>query len=196
MQISRSRKTGSRVLVAAAIAVLALSASACGGGKKSSSTTTGAAATEAWAGGVCSAFTAWKSSLEDVKTSLKGGGLKGLSGTELQRAESQVEDATNTLVKSLKKLGPPNTTSGAAAKSDVSNLEDSLSASMSTIKTALPRNPSLSDVVSALPAITTELTKMANSLSATVVASIHADPGGEIEQAFKQAPSCSAYVSS
>src|SRR6478736_1260908 len=139
---------GKRVLVAAAVAVLALSAAACGGGKK---TTTGASATETWAGGVCSAFTAWKSSLEDVKSSLKGGGLSGLSGAKLQQAERQVEDATNTLTKSLKKLGPPDTTGGAAAKSAVSTLDTSLSTSMSAIKAAVPRNPSLSDVVTALP---------------------------------------------
>jgi len=183
------------VLVAAAIAVLALTASACGGGKKSS-TTTGAAATEAWAGGVCSAFTTWKSSLEDVKKSLKNGGLQSLSSAKLQQAESQVSDATNTLVKSLKNLGPPSTTSAAAAKNGVSSLENSLSASMSAIKAAVPRNPSLSDVIAAIPTLTTEFTKMANSLSTTVGDLRNADPGSEIEQAFKQAPSCSAYVSS
>jgi hypothetical protein len=182
------RKTGSRVLVAAAIVVLALGAAACGGGKKSS-------ATEAWAGGVCSAFTTWKSSLEDVKTSLKEGGLSSLSTAKLQKAESQVEDATNTLAKSLKKLGPPNTTSGAAAKNSVSQLEDSLSTSMSAIKAAVPENPSLTDLITALPTVTTEFTKMADALSTTVGDLKKADPGSEIEQAFKQAPSCSAYVS-
>lgn len=184
------------MLVAAAIAVLALTLSACGGGKKSSSTTTGAAATEAWAGNVCSAFTTWKSSLKAVETSVKGGGLSGLSPAKLQQAENKVEDANNALVKSLQKLGPPKTTGGATAKSDISKLEDSLSTSMDAIKAAVPRNPSLSDVISAIPTLTTEFTKMADSLSTTVANLKKADPGGEIKQAFEQAPSCSAYVSS
>jgi hypothetical protein len=196
MQISLNRKTGSRVLVAAVIAVLALSAAACGGGKKAATTTTGAAATEAWAGGVCSAFTTWTKSLKEVGNSLKGGGLNSLSGAKLQQAEGQVEDATNTLAKSLKALGPPSTTSGAAAKSSVSSLENSLSTSMSAIKTALPRNPSLSDVMSAIPTITAEFTKMGDSLNKTLGDLKTADPGSEIAQAFKQAPSCKAYVSS
>jgi hypothetical protein len=196
MQISLNGKTGSRVLVVTAIAVLALSASACGGGKKSSSTTTGAAATEAWAGGVCSAFTAWTSSLKDVETSLKNGGLQGLSSAKLQQAENQVNDATNTLVKSLKKLGPPSTTSSAAAKSSVTGLENTISTSMNAIKTALPRNPTLADLANALPTITTEFTKMGNALNTTVGDLKAADPAGELEQAFKQAPSCSAYVKS
>jgi hypothetical protein len=183
-----------RMLVALAIVVLALSASACGGGK--ATTTSDAAATEAWAGGVCSAFTTWTKSLKDIQTSLQGGGLQGLSGAKLQQNLSKVEDATNTLVKSLKKLGPPNTASGTAAKKDVSSLEDSLSTSMSAIQAAVPRNPSLSDVMSAIPTLTTEFTKMANSLNTTVGNLKKADPGGEIEDAFKQAPSCSAYVSS
>ncbi len=180
------------MLVAAAIAMLALGASACGGGKKSSS----ASATETWAGGVCSAFTTWKSSLDDVKTSLKSGGLSSLSGAKLQQAERQVEDATNTLTKSLKKLGPPKTTSGATAKSDVTALQNSLSTSMNAIKAAVPRDPSLSDVVTALPTVTAELTTMANALTTAVSDLKSADVGGEIEQAFKQAPSCSAYFSS
>jgi hypothetical protein len=191
VRIPPKSKAGSRVLVAAAIAVLALGASACGGGKKSSSTS----ATEAWAGGVCSAFTAWKSSLDDVKSSLKEGGLSSLSSAKLQQAENQVQDATNTLTKSLKKLGPPNTTSGATAKSAVSTLETSLSTSMSAIQAALPRNPSLADVVTALPTVTTELTNMATALSTAGTHLKSADVGGEIEQAFKQAPSCSAYFS-
>ena len=179
------------MLVVAAIAVLALSASACGGGKSSD-----ASATETWASGVCSAFTTWKSSLNEVKTSLKAGGLQSLSSAKLQQAENQVEDATSTLTKSLKKLGPPSTTSGAAAKNSVRSLENTLSTSMSAVKSAVPRNPSLSDVVSAIPTITTEFTKMADALSTTVGDLKNADPGSEIEQAFKQAPSCSAYVSS
>ncbi len=181
------------MLVAAAIAVLALSAAACGGGKK---TSTGASATETWAGGVCSAFTTWKSSLKEVESSLKSGGVNNLSSAKLQQAENQVQDATNTLVKSLKKLGPPSTTSGKAAKSSVTSLEDSLSTGMNTIKSSLPRNPSLTDLMSALPTITTQLSTMASALSTTVSDLKNADPGSEIEQAFKQAPSCSAYVSS
>ncbi len=179
--MSLNRKAGSRVVVAAAIAVLALSASACGGGKKSSS----ASATEAWAGGVCSAFTTWRRSYEDI--------LSSIHHAELDQAASQLEDANNALGKSLKKLGPPNTASGTAAKDDISGLKDSLSTSMSTIKAAVSGNPTGADFVSAYRTVNTEVQKMVGSLSTTVTELKSADVGAEIEQAFKQAPSCASY---
>jgi hypothetical protein len=67
---------------------------------------------------------------------------------------------------------------------------------MSAIKAAVPRNPSLSDVVTALPTVTTDFTNMATAFSTAIADLKSADVGGEIEQAFKQAPSCAAYFSS
>jgi hypothetical protein len=180
------------VLVAAAVAVLVLGASACGGGKKSDT----ASGAEQWAGSVCSAFTDWKTSLEDIKSSLTEGGLSSLSGSELRQAGREAEDATQTLARSLKGLGAPDTAGGEAAKSSLDTLESSLSDSMSTIEAAVPRNPSLSDLVTALPTVKTELTTMAKDFTTAVDNLKQADPGGELEQAFHDAPSCGAYFPS
>jgi hypothetical protein len=193
MQTYLNKRT-SRVLIAAAIVVLALTASACGGGKKSTSTTTGAAATEQWAGSVCSAFTTWKTSLQHITSSLTSGGMP--SSSDLRQAGRQFEDATNTLTKSLKKLGPPNTSGGQAAKDNLTTLENNLSQSLTAIEDTLKSTSSVTGLANAIPTLTTQFGKMKSDLTQTANELKKADPGGELEQAFKQAPACSAYVKS
>jgi hypothetical protein len=172
------------VLVVAVVAGLALGASACGGSSQPS-------ATEQWAGSVCSAFTTWKTSLENIKSNLTGGIP---SSSDLKHAGQQAEDATTTLARSLKKLGAPKTTGGEAAKSNLETLETNLSDSMSTIKTTLNSNPSsVADVATAISTVSGEVAKMAGDLNTAVGNLKQFDPSGELEKGFKSAPACSAY---
>lgn len=178
----------------AAVAGLVLGASACGGGKKSTDTTTGSSATEAWASGVCTAFTDWKTSLENIKSNLTGGGLSGLTEFQLRQSGRQAQDATKTLTKSLDDLGAPTTTGGEAAKSKLDALKTTLSDSMSTIEDTLRSNPSsLPEAVAAVAAVKAQLTTMATALTGTVGDLKQLDPSGDLEKAFHRAPSCSAY---
>src|SRR3954454_18685790 len=133
----RRRLAGSRVLVAAAVAVLALSASACGGGKSGTTTeASGSPATE-WASGACSAFTEWQNQLQGIQQDLDTqGSVPTVSA--VRQAGRDAEKATQTLVKTLKNLGTPSTTGGEQAKSEVDALETSLTDSMSTIQGAVP----------------------------------------------------------
>jgi len=183
---------GSRVLVAVAVAALALSASACGGGKKSE--TTAASANAIWAGNVCSVFTAWKTSLQNIKTNLTSGGIP--SSSDLRQAGRQADDATKTLVRSLKNLDPPSSTDGETAKATLDTLETNLSNGMSTIEDAVPKNPSMSDLVTALPTIKAAFTTMAGDVKTAVNDLKKLDPGGEIEKAFHDAPACQVYFAS
>jgi hypothetical protein len=184
------------VLVAAAIAVLALSASACGGGKKSTSTTNGAAATQQWAGGVCSAFTTWTKSLKGIQSSLKGGGISSLSSTALKQAATTADNATKTLVQSLKDLGVPQTANSQAAKKNLTSLQNSLTQGVTTIQNTLKSTSSPTGALTALSTVAAQFATMANALTKTFDNLKQIDPGSDLEQAFKQAPSCSAYVSS
>jgi hypothetical protein len=197
MQTHLIGRAGSRVLVAAAVVVLVLIASACGGGRKSTSTTTGSEATVQWAGGVCSAFTTWTKTLKNIQTSLQGGGINSLSSNELKQAANQVDDATKTLVQSIKDLGVPQTANSETAKSTVTSLQKTLSDGMSSVEDTLKSSQSsVAGAATALATVATELTTMANALTTSVNHLKQIDPGSDVEQAFKQAPSCSTYVSS
>lgn len=187
--------TGRRALVAAVVAVLVLGVSACGGGK--STTTNAASATEQWAGGVCSAFTTWKKSLQSIGSTLKNGGVSSLSSSELTKAANQADDATKTLVQSLKKLGVPETAQSQTAKKTLTTLENSLTQGLTSIESALGSGgSSLAGVATTVATVTTEVGKMGTALSTAVTDLKGLDPGSDLQQAFKQAPSCSAYVSS
>jgi hypothetical protein len=175
-----------RVLVVVAVVGLVLSASACGGGKKSPE----ASAAEQWASSVCNAFTDWKTSLEDAKATVTSGGL---SGANLRRAARQAQDATQKLSRTLKNLGAPSTTGGAQAKSNLSDLEASLSESASTIESTLSRGqPSIEE----LTTVAGEFASMKSDLTAAVRNLKQFDPSGELEKAFHDTPSCSAYFAS
>jgi hypothetical protein len=205
MRTHLNTKAGSRVLVMLAVAALALTASACGGGKKSPTTSAGAtgstgatgatgatgSATVQWAGSVCSAFTAWKTSLEDAKSTVTSGGI---SKDNLKAAGNEVKDATDTLAQSLQGLGAPKTTGGAEAKQDLANFETSISFSVNKIKDAVSQKPtSASELQAAVTTVKQAEATMVTALNTAVKNLKQFDPSGELEQAFHNAPSCSPY---
>ena len=175
------------MLAVAAVAVLALSVSACGGSKKSTTTTTGVPITAEWAGGVCSAFTEWKTSLEDVKSTVKGGDL---SPSQLKQAVQQAEDATTTLARSLQQLGMPDAPGIEQAKTNLANLRSALTASVDVIKVSLNRgNTSTSE----LQTVGEQLDYMSGVLTRAAARLKQFEPSGELGKAFHDAPSCAEY---
>jgi len=176
------------VLLTAAVVGLVLTASACGGGKKPAETTNGSSATVEWASGVCSAFTEWKTALHNLTLHV------GISGAPLRQAGRQAQNATEKLAQSLENLGAPGTNGGEQAKQSLAALESSLSQSISTIESAMPRHPSAAEAATALTTVRRELTLMAQDLTKAVYQVKNADPSGELGRAFHQASSCAPYV--
>lgn len=178
-------------LLGGAVALL-LVAAACGGGGGTTTTTTTSSESSAvqWADGVCSSFSAWQQSLLDIKASLKGGQL---SSSELRRAGRQVEDATQTLTRSLQRLGKPETAAGETAKKNLDALATQLSSNLDKIDEALKSNPSTAAAsLAALSTVGAAVTAMASDLSSAVGQLKQSDPNGELKRAFRQAKSCSA----
>jgi DNA repair exonuclease SbcCD ATPase subunit len=182
-----------RVLGAAAVAVLVLTAAACGGGGSNTTTSTAAGGTSAaeWATGVCSSFTTWTKSLESIKTSATSQPSK----SQLKDAEEQIESATETLAKSLKQLGRPDTAQGQAAKKNLDVLATSLQNGMNQLKETLSSSSSgTAGTLAQISAITATLTTMANSLKLAGGNLQKFAPSGELKQAFQQASACQQYV--
>ena len=174
------------MLGAAAVAALALGASACGSGETTS--TAGSSASVQWASGVCSAFTDWKTSLEETRTSLKG---SELSESALRQAGRDVRDATTTLKRSLKQLGKPDTEASDAAKSSLDQLSTQLSDGMDMIqKAARGRNAGVSGALGAASTVSGTLSTMADELSSTVAELRQLDAKGDLGQAFHEASAC------
>ncbi len=174
------------VAVVAAAAV-ALAAAGCG---SSSSDTTSA---QTWANGVCSAFSTWETSLKGLQTTVTSGGL---SKDSLNTAASDAKDATQTLAKSLKKLGKPDTQAGQQAQDDMSQLSTELNASAQTISDAMNNASGAAGVLTAVSTISATLVTMGKDVSTAVTNLQKLDPKGELETAFKQASSCKTLTGS
>jgi exonuclease VII large subunit len=177
------------LLSAAAAAMLVLAVVACGGGKSTTSTAAGGTTAEAWANGVCSSFTTWKSSLEKAKTDF----TSQPSPAQLQKAGQDIEQATQTLAQSLKQLGTPETAQGQAAKQSLDTLATSLENGMNKINQELKSG---GGILSQVTTIGATLTTMANSLKLAGSNLKSLAPGADLEHAFQQASACQKYVHS
>jgi hypothetical protein len=143
----------------------------------------GSAATE-WADGLCSAITDWTESVQATSNSLKGGNL---SEDSLKDAADDFKSATQEFVDDVRGLGTPDTDSGDQAKEEIDQLADSVDENVKKIEDAVDDGGGLATTISA---VTTALSSMGEQLSAAFTSLQQLDPGGELEDAFRDADSC------
>lgn len=180
------------MLVGAGVAAaLVLAATACGGGKGETSTTTGASATVQWASDMCTAFTTWKNSLKSIHLGAHP------SSSDVQKAGDEVRDATETLTRSLKGLGKPDTATGEAAKKNLDTLQTVMSKDKEKIEETLKtKPPNAAAALAQVSTVTATLAAMVQNLTLAVGNLKKAEPTGELEKAFQQAPACAPYFAS
>jgi ABC-type transporter Mla subunit MlaD len=146
-----------------------------------------------WADGVCSAVTDWKNTVLDVGTSLKG---KPLTSSSLSDAGDQIRDATTTLAQTVKGLGAPDTTAGAAAQKSIDKLAKQLDSGAKAIEDAIAGASGVSGVLTATSTISSTLVTMGSEVSDTATELQQLDVKGELGKAFDEADSCKALRSS
>ena len=176
------------------MAVLVLSVAACGGGAGNTTTNSAAGGSSSvqWANGICTSFTTWKNSLESIKTDFKS----QPSESQLRQAGRQVENATQTLARSLKQLGKPDTAQGATAKKNLDALATSLETGMDKLKDTLNTSASGdAGVLAQISTIAATLSAMGNHLELAGANLKNFAPSDDLRQAFHQAAACQPYVS-
>ena len=114
----------------------------------------------------------------------------------MNQAASDAKDATQTLAKSLKKLGKPDTQAGQQAQDDMNQLSDQLNASAKTIDDATKNASGAAGVLTAVSTVSATLVTMGKDVSTAVTNLQKLDPKGELETAFKQASSCKTLTGS
>lgn len=162
------------------LATVALAASGCG--KKSQPPT----ATE-WANSVCTAITTWTDSLSSAASSVTNGNATKES---LQSAAGDVQDATTTLADDLKSLGKPDTQAGQQAQQALNDLSTQIDANVKTIQNAVGNASGVAGALTAISTVSATLVTMGNEVKATYKQVSALDPGGELQNAFKQADAC------
>lgn len=171
-----ARTCAALILVLSAVVLSA----GCGSKKQPDSTT-------AWANGLCTAVTTWKTSVTNAAEPLKNGNL---SKSSIQSAGNELQDATNTFVSSVKKLGKPNTASGAQAQQAVDKLSQEIQDGTQKISAAAKGVTGVSDSLGAISTATATLSTMATEVSSTFTTLQGLDPKGELKTAFNQADAC------
>lgn len=174
-----------RSLLAATVAGAALLAAGCGSSSESSSTDV--SPTTEWADGLCTALSAWTTSISAVGGTITAGGL---SKDSLTSAVDDVKSATETFTSDIEGLGKPDTEAGEQAKESIDQLSTDLKSEVSTIEEALDGASGVAGVLAALPTISTALAKMGTEVTSTLSDLESLDAKGELESAFEGSSSC------
>ena len=187
---------GRRLVLLVGVTIGSLLALAgCGGGGSSPTTTTTQAAgtsTADWANGFCTAVSTWKTSVKNIGAQVASSPSKA----SLEKASSDFDSKTKTLVSDLKGLGKLDTPSGQQAKNSVDKLVATLQSDLSKIEQTVKGVSGVSGLVSAAATLSGTLTSMEAALTSTLHTIQNADVKGELSTAFDQAPACKGLTSS
>jgi hypothetical protein len=146
----------------------------------------GSSASEDYANSVCSDLSTWVTDVDGAITSLTDAGL-ATDKEDVQSSVDQAKDATNDLLNNLEDLGPPETDAGEQAKSELDSLGATLRKQIETVEQALDAN---TGAVALAATVTAALSTAASAVESSYNELKGLDPGGELEDAFKNAEDC------
>ena len=174
---NRNVTSGRLASLVAALALLTVPVLAgCGGDDETTS--------EDWAGGVCSEFSTWVTSVEDTIRSLVDQGLD-VDRAAVEDAVDDIRGATDDLFDGLGDLDQPETGAAADAQSELDDLETELRQQADEVEEAVQSGPlALATVTTAISAAAAAVTAAFESLQAL---------GGELQDAFESADDCTSF---
>ena len=176
-----------RRLAVAAVLALALAAAGCGGDDEDAGgSAEGDRAPTEWAETVCSSVATWTSTVRALPETLRG----SLSAEALDDAVSDVREATDELIDSLRDAGRPDTDSGDEARDELNRLADDLRVQLDVITNAVEGADTPTETLGAVADATAALSGMGNSLTTTLGDLEEIDASGELEDAFRDAEAC------
>jgi methyl-accepting chemotaxis protein len=170
--------SGKRFGLLPLVLVIVLVLGSCGGNEAGSA--------ESWANGVCGSLSEW---IDDVDGAVKSLGEEGLGADaeDIRDAVVEVRDATDELATDLRRLGLPETESAQRAEEELETLRAELQAQLETIDRAAETSR---DPLEFAATVAAALATAANQLEETFENLQELDPGGELEDAFRDAEDC------
>jgi hypothetical protein len=141
-----------------------------------------------WANGVCSAVQTFADSVQSTLSGLKGSTSLDAASQDL---ESGLDDATQQLEDSLKKLGKPPTSDGAKAQSAVQSLSKELKTDVSDIEDLLSPPPSTpQEIAATFSAVGSEVQHAVGQVQSTATTLKGLKPNGTLQKAFENSSQC------
>jgi DNA anti-recombination protein RmuC len=159
----------------------ALLAAGCGGDESNA---------ETWADDVCSSVVDWRAELGEIAGDLTEGGQTP-TAEELRTSAERAGEATEDLADDLREAGPPDTEAGEQAAQELEQLGERTESRIDRIDERLGEEAeSASSAFGAAAEISTELSSLAADFEATFQELEELDPGGELQDAFRETDSC------
>lgn len=185
------RRRSFLLVLAAALALLVVLAAGCGGDDAEES---GASPEEQWASDVCTAVDEWKTSITTIVTDFSG----GVSKDALTEKVDEAESATQTLVDSLRDIGPPDTEAGDQAEQEVSDFADSVESTIDDVKSQAEglKDAGLTGLASGLAEIGSELGGLVDEGKTTLESIQELDTEGDLRTALENDETCQSLVGS
>jgi hypothetical protein len=166
----------------AIVAAIALMAGGCGGDDESSAESSA----ENWANDVCTNLSQWITDVDDAVRSLTAEGLNFDTG-DIRDAVDQAGSATDELVKDLRGLGPPDTDAGQQAEQELEDLSSELEDQLNTVEQAVDSG---GGALALAGTVSAALSVAIAALEQTYESLQGLDPGGELEQGFRDSKDC------
>ncbi|MSO94467.1 MAG: hypothetical protein EXQ81_01575 [Thermoleophilia bacterium] len=188
----------SRSSLAVVVVAAALLAAGCGGSSDDSSSGDSGGGSEAspasaWADGLCTAITAWTSSISTIGDAVKAGDL---SKDTLTNAVDTVTTSTAMFTSDLKGLGRPDTEAGQQAADSLDQLVTDLEDGVAEITSAFDGASGITAIIAATPVLLATLATMSTQITSAISGFEAMDVKGELESAFTAAPACTAIAGS
>jgi hypothetical protein len=171
-----------RLAVALLLALAVALAGGCGGDDEN--------AAEAWADTVCSSIRDWRTGVEEnIRELSEDPGA--ISADSLRDAADESLESTQSLVDELRELGAPETESGELAQQEVEELLESLEDRVARVREAAEAaDEGVADILAVIASVSNEVQGAAEDARETVEDLRDIDPGGELEEAFRDTESC------
>jgi chromosome segregation ATPase len=146
----------------------------------------GSASAENWAGSVCSDLSEWITDIDASVKSVTDEGL-GINEDTLRDAVDEAKTATDQVREDLDQLEAPDTDAGEQAKEELDNLSEELREQADAVEQAVEGDGGPLEVAGTVAAA---LSTAINQLKESFENLQGVDPGGEIEDAFRNSDEC------
>jgi hypothetical protein len=172
-----SRKSLGLLVIALA---LVLAVGGCGGDDDDSGSA------ETWASSVCADLSEWITDIDASVKSVTDEGL-GINEDTLREAVDEARTATDQVREDLDQLEAPDTDAGEQAKEELDNLREELREQADAVEQAVEGDGGPLEVAGTVAAA---LSTAINQLKESFENLQGVDPGGEIEDAFRNSDEC------
>lgn len=163
-------------------------AAGCGGGDDGDGDGDDQSSPEAWSDDFCSAAADWRTSLDDVISSISP---SDLSADGVRDAIDEGLEATESFVDEIRGLGAPETEAGQEVEAIVDSTADSVQATVDDLRATFDEDDSLQDLITKIPQAAAQIEQLQSELSSSLDELQNLDTG-ELRSELESNDDCAA----